>query len=259
VVLTTHGGFFHTPWFPTFKKAYFNSFTRHALKGVDRVIASSPKDLELFRRISTRIELVENGIDFETFAAVEKDIIPGRLVFIGRLSRNKRIDLLLQTLALVRKQQPQAHLVIIGPDWEGLREGLEATAAEFGITDAVRFTGELSREEMLTELSRAQFFVSASQYEAFGISAVEAMASGTVPVVSHIQAFNDIIDDGQTGFLIDYENASEAATLIDTILSLPEERIAAIGTAAHRAASKYDWRSVADDVISVYDEVVSGR
>src|SRR5665811_247685 len=44
VVLSTHGGFFHTPWFPALKKTYFQTVTRMALTGVDRVIASSPKD-----------------------------------------------------------------------------------------------------------------------------------------------------------------------------------------------------------------------
>jgi alpha-1,3-mannosyltransferase len=258
VVLTTHGGFFHTSWFPGFKKAYFHSLTRRSLKGVDRVIASSPKDKELFDRISGRVQLVENGIDYETFAGVEKDIVPGRMVFIGRLSRNKRVDLLLQTLAAVRKSQPDAHLVIVGPDWEGLRAGLEMKAAQLGITGAVRFTGALPREKMLVELSRAQLFVSASQYEAFGISTVEAMASGTVPAVSHIQAFSDIIEDGQSGFLVDFTEP-DAAGLITSILKLPRERTEEIGADARKAASRYDWRDVADEIVAIYDQVVSER
>jgi alpha-1,3-mannosyltransferase len=257
VVLTTHGGFFHTSWFPAFKNAYFRSLTRHSLKGIDRVIASSPKDKELFDRISDRVTLVENGIDYETFAAVEKDTVPGRMIFIGRLSRNKRVDRLLRMLAFVREARPEAHLVIVGPDWEGLQPGLETVAAELGVTGAVSFRGSLPRDEMLAELARAQLFVSASQYEAFGLSTVEAMASGTVPAVSHIQAFSDIISDGQTGFLVDFNSVTDAAALIGTIIALPGERLAAIGAAAHRAANKYDWRSVADEILSVYDGVVT--
>lgn len=255
VVLTTHGGFFHTSWFPAFKKAYFHSLTRRSLKGVECVIASSPRDAELFRRVSGRVRLVDNGIDYETFAAVEKDPVPGRMVFVGRLSRNKRVDRLLGVLAAIGDRRPEAHLVVVGPDWEGLGADLERAAADLGVADRTRFTGTLPRADMLTELSRAQLFVSASQYEAFGISTVEAMATGTVPAVNHIEAFSDIIDDGRTGFLVDYADTGDAAGTVESILSLPPERLGAIGAAAREAAGRYDWRHVADAVIAVYEEV----
>lgn len=258
VVLSTHGGFFHTPWFPTFKKAYFQTMTRHSLRGVDMVIASSPADEQLFRDVSPRVRLVENGVDFAAFADVHKDVVPGRLVFIGRLSRNKRVDRLLGTLARVRQAHAEASLVVIGPDWEGLGGGLEAMAGGLGLDDAVRFTGPLPREELLRELAQAHLFVSATEYEAFGISTVEAMAAGTVAAVSGIRAFSDIIDDGRTGFLVDFDDEETAAATVNTILDLPLERIAAIGGAAREAARKYDWGTVADEIIAVYEEVAAG-
>lgn len=259
VVLSTHGGFFHTVWFPTFKKAYFHSLTRLALRGVDRVIASSPKDEELFRRISDRVSLVENGIDYERFAAVQKQPVPDTILFVGRLSKNKRVDLLLAALARLRTWRPQARLTVVGPDWEGLLAGLRHQAAELGVADAVTFTGVLSPERLLEEMAAARLFVSASQYEAFGLSTVEAMASGTVPVVQRIQAFADIIDDGATGFLTDFTETQLAAETLRAALELSDTLLREMGALARAGAARYDWRDVAGQIVTVYEEVMTAN
>ncbi|MHB0866452.1 MAG: glycosyltransferase family 4 protein [Thermoleophilia bacterium] len=257
VVLSTHGGFFHTAWYPAFKKAYFHSLTRLALRGVDRVIASSPQDEELFRAISKRVTLVENGIDYQLFSAVEKQPIPDTMLFVGRLSKNKRVDLLLAALARLRTWRPQAQLTIAGPDWEGLLADLRHKTAALNLSDAVNFTGTISRKQLLAEMSMARLFVSASGYEAFGLSTVEAMASGTVPVVQRIQAFTDIIDEGEDGFLTDFTNTELAAETLRAALELPDKRLREMGELARSSAARYDWRDVAGKIETIYGEVLS--
>ncbi len=261
VVLSTHGGFFHTPWFPALKQSYFQTVTRMTLRGVDRIIASSPKDKQLFSRVSERVTLVENGIDYPTFAAVEKQSggADDSLVFIGRLSKNKRVDRLLEMLAELRRQRPGATLAVIGPDWEGLQAGLEERAAVLGVADAVRFTGVLSQDKMLKMLADAKLFVAASEYEAFGLSTVEAMATGTVPVVSRIPAFADLVAEGETGFLADFSDPAEAAATVLQAMELPPARLRVMGAAAREAASHYDWSEVAGQIISIYEEVLAGH
>ncbi|MDO8737197.1 MAG: glycosyltransferase family 4 protein [Thermoleophilia bacterium] len=269
LVLSTHGGFFHTPWFPALKKAYFQTVTRMALTGVDRVLASSPKDEQLFEKISSRVTLVENGIDYETFAGVEKraggNIEDGsasrheNLVFIGRISKNKRVDRLLDMMAVLRKHRPEAALTVIGPDWEGLQSGLEAQAAAIGLGDVVRFTGVIPQDQMLEMLADARLFVSASEYEAFGLSTVEAMATGTVPVVNAIPAFIDLVDDGDTGFLTDFSDPAAAAATIEQALGLPESRLLEVGAAARNAASRHDSSKVSEQIINIYEEVLAGH
>lgn len=261
VVLSTHGGFFHTPWFPALKLAYFHSVSRLALRGVDRVIASSPKDEALFSKISHRVTLVENGIDYATFAKVVKQNDPAgeTLVFIGRISKNKRVDRLLDTLALVRQQRPGVSLIIVGPDWEGLRPGLERQAQDLGLSDAVEFTGVLSQDKMLDILASARLFVSASEYEAFGLSTVEAMATGTVPVVNQIPAFEGLVDDAETGYLTDFSDPGRAAAAVLKALELPTGQLDKMGAAARRASSRYEWSGVVEEIIHIYEEVLANH
>jgi alpha-1,3-mannosyltransferase len=257
LVLSTHGGFFHTRWFPSLKKAYFNTITRNSLRGVDRVIASSPHDQQLFSGISGRVTLVENGIDYEHFSQVERRPSGDRLLFIGRLSLNKRVDRLVEILAELRKTRPEAELVIAGPDWEGLRSGLERQAAELGLEGSITFTGSVSREQLLELLSQARIFVSASGYEAFGLSTVEAMAAGMVVVVNRIQAFEDIISDGTDGFLADFSDSAGAARVISSALDMPDEELASMGLRARETAARYDWRRVVEGIIDIYRQVLA--
>lgn len=259
VVLSTHGGFFHTSWLPSFKQAYFRTITRNSLKGVDRVIACSPQDAELFSQVTDNISLVDNGIDYRMFADVDKKIEGESLIFVGRLSRNKRVDRLLDVFSRVREMKPAVTLKIIGPDWEGLQAGLEARAKQLGLGRSVTFTGVVPQEEMLAALAEARLFVSASEYEAFGLSTVEAMATGTVPVVSGIPAFADIIDNGETGFLADYSDTETTAGILRSALDLDDGRLDAIGAAAKKTAAGYDWELIAEKIVSIYAEVTGGR
>lgn len=256
VVLSTHGGFFHTKWLAPLKQAYFRTVTRAVLYGVDRVLASSPQDERLFRQVSRRVTLVENGIDFETFSQVKKAAPGNKLIFIGRISKNKRVDRLVDTLAVLRYAVPDAELLIVGPDWEGFKSELEARASGLGLADAVEFAGRLPQEEMLDKLAGAKLFVSASEYEAFGLSTVEAMASGTIPVVNNIPAFADIIDQGKNGFLTDFSVPETAAAALASALKLPSPEFDSIAAAAKQRAARFSWPRVTKKVVKIYEEVL---
>ena len=72
---------------------------------------------------------------------------------------------------------------------------------ELGLSGRVRFHGAVSREELYRLLERAHLFVSASAYEGFGLSTIEAMSAATVVVVTAVGAHPDVVQDGVSGFL----------------------------------------------------------
>jgi len=259
VVLSTHGGFFHTSWFPSLKTVYFRTITRHSLGGVDRIIAVSPRDAELFASVTDNITIVENGIDYQTFAAMEKNVEKQSLVYVGRISKNKRVDRLLDAFSQIREVKPGARLTIIGPDWEGLQAGLKERAARLGLGSSVIFAGVIPQMDLLEVLASAHLFVSASEYEGFGLSAVEAMASSTIPVLNRNDAFENLIDDGVNGFITEFDNKNVAGHTLLTALSLSDKRLQEIGAAARATASRFDWRQVAWSIEKIYDQVLSIR
>jgi glycosyltransferase involved in cell wall biosynthesis len=124
-----------------------------------------------------------------------------------------------------------------------LRGELYARATALGVAGAVQWAGAIDDAELRGELAKAELFVSAATYEGFGLAALEAMAAGAVPVVNDIEAFRDVIDHGQTGFLVNYGDAGPAATALREVLSLPEPDKLELSRKARAQALEFDWES----------------
>jgi alpha-1,3-mannosyltransferase len=257
IVVTTHGGIFHTKWMPWLKSAYFRTATRESLKHVDAVVSVSEHDYELFAQIvpEHKLHLIRNGVEVEPYLTVEKKVTPGLLVGIGRVAPNKGVDLLIRAIADIRRTHEHVRLVWIGQDDCGGVPALKHLAKELGVGDNVEFTGRIDIEVVKEHLSHANLFVSASNYEGFGLSTLEAMSSGTVPVVTKVGIHPQVIDHGKTGFLVD----PHVRTLSEEILAsleLDDRSIATIGASAREVSIQYAWSKVVAEYLSVYQSAM---
>lgn len=250
IVLTTHGGFFHTRWGWRIKQLYFATATRLALRACAAVACVSAPDYERFRSLAPdRCVLVPNGVELQRLLAQPKRIEPGLLVTVGRISRNKRVDRL---IALLPHLPEQVRLAIIGPDWEGLGHGLATFAARLGVAQRVVFGGSCDEASVRAWLARAHLYLSASAYEGFGLAVVEAMGSGTVVVLSPIPAHQALVRPGHTGVLVSFARPEEAARHVHALLNLPHHALAALGARARAAARAYDWSAVVERYLALY-------
>src|SRR5580658_1529502 len=176
LVVSTHGGFFHTQRARAFKQMYFQTVTRQSLGGVEAVVCVSQHDREVFSKIvpPQRIRVIENGANIDGFWKLKKKLQPGLVLGISRLAENKRVYKVLEAMALLKHRFPHLRLEWVGADFEGMRGQLEDLVVELGLSGRVRFWGGASREQLERLLERAQLFVSASSYEGFGLSTIEA-------------------------------------------------------------------------------------
>jgi alpha-1,3-mannosyltransferase len=259
MVVSTHGGFFHTEWATALKKIYFRTVTRTSLSRVDAVVCVSEHDGEMFRSIVSpeRIRVIENGADIDRFWSLRKKVEPGLVLGISRLAENKRVYKVLEAMATLRHRYPHLRLAWVGEDFASLRDGLERRVVELGLSGRVHFLGAVSREELYKLLERANLFVSASSYEGFGLATIEAMSAATVVVVTAVGAHSDVIRDGVSGFLMD-RDASGLAAHMEHVLSLPREKLAQIGAAAREATRRFSWMQIAPRYEQLYREVVDG-
>jgi alpha-1,3-mannosyltransferase len=257
IVLSTHGGFFHTRWLRWFKSVYFRTITRQSLKHVEAVICVSEHDYEIFSSIvpKKKLHLVRNGVAVESYANVKKTVTPGLLVGIGRVAQNKRIDRLIHAVAEVRKTHSNVHLVWAGPDEEGRTAELCTVAQQAGVADFVRFTGRVEGQELERLLSHANLFVSGSSYEGYGLSTIEAMSSGTVPVVTRVGIHPQLVSNGKTGFLVDSDSSSLANGL-RLALNLEPSALKTMGQQAQEVSALCTWSRAVKAYLEIYKSVV---
>jgi glycosyltransferase involved in cell wall biosynthesis len=108
-----------------------------------------------------------------------------RLVFVGRLSANKRQEDLVKLLYYVRRARPRARLDLVGAPWQpGYSAWIAELAAELGVGDGLTLTGKVTQQEMVTYLRTADVYVSMSEHEGFGMPLIESMYVG-VPVLAY--------------------------------------------------------------------------
>ena len=260
LVVSTHGGIFHTQWASRFKQMYFSTVTRMSLGGVGAVVCVSQQDREKFEQIVPphRIRLIENGANIDRFWKLKKRVEPGLILGISRLAENKRVHNVLEAMASLKNRYPQMRLEWVGADFAGLRASLERGAVELGLGGRVLFHGATSREELYNLLERAHVFVSASAYEGFGLSTIEAMSAATVPVVTAVGAHPNVIEHGVSGFLTD-PKATELSEYLERALAMSPEETAAMGEAARTATRRFSWTEIAPHYEQLYRQVLEIR
>ncbi len=255
VVISTHGGISHTKNRAFLKNIYWK-WLGFLLKKADFLIADSIHDFQRFENAAKTIRTIENGVELEKFFALERRPRKDSFVFVGRISKNKRVDLLLEAFSLVLEQKPEATLKIIGNDFDNILKSLQDKAIELEISNRVFFWDSVSKTELLHVLSESEFFVSASEFEGFGIAVIEAMAAGCIPLLNNIDAFRIFISDKKNGFLVEFSKPERAARTIAQTMNQNAFEKARLSREAHASAEKYSWKKVVSEIIEAYKGVL---
>lgn len=162
-------------------------------------------------RYKKRLRIIRNGIDLKSFSQANRaagdfsEPRPDRkfrYITVGRLHHQKNHKILIDAMSEVENEDIE--LWIIG-DGE-LREMLAGYAEECGVSDRVRFLGEVPPSNMKSLLGEADAFLFPSKYEAFGFAVVEAMAGGLPVICSDIPAMHEVVSDA--GILVSLDDPS---------------------------------------------------
>lgn len=253
LVATTHGGFFHSGAYSSLKALWFNGPTRLSTLGYDAIVACSPQDAEMFQPIAgRRLTLIENGVDIGKFAGAASPVPVKGLVTIGRLASNKRLDRLLATLAELVREDPEWRLHIVGSpsDWTGERLAAEIAALNLGGQVDLHLGVETAAIPAI--LGQASIFVSASEYEGFGIALIEAASAGLMPIVHANRAYRDFAAQHSDIVITDYADPKTAAAAILAGWERLERMAPASVTSAPDWLQDYSWPHVAKRYFEVY-------
>jgi glycosyltransferase involved in cell wall biosynthesis len=118
-------------------------------------------------------------------------------LFLGRIHDKKGVDLLVQGFAKVAQEAPDLHLVIAGPDSEGLQTRLILMARELGVAGRIHWVGMLAGAAKWGAIRASEVFILPSHQENFGIAAVEAMACERPALITDkVNIWREIVSDG---------------------------------------------------------------
>ncbi len=209
--------------------------------------------------------VVPSGIFVENFATpVDPSLFrraylgggSGPLVlYVGRISHKKGLDILVEAFAAVHHAFPRSRLAIVGPDDECLTPGLQARARRHGIADQVIFTGPVYGDELRSALAACDAWVLASHTENFGIAVVEALAAGCPVISSPGVGVASAMAKARAGLVVELD-PSAFARAISSVLG---DKVLArrLRTRALKHAQLYDWRTVGDRFTRLYEDLLS--
>lgn len=255
-VLSTHGGFRHTRKFGLFKRVHEAALLPPLLKHYRLVLATSRSDLEYFGRFSDNVALAENGVDVAKFSAITPSVerSPWNWLYWGRLSRNKRVDLVADLAQRARDQGRPVNLTICGQDFDGSGESLRRECDRLG-RSWVRFESAEDDAGLAALIARAGLYVSASEHEGFGLTIIEAMSAGLPIICRDIAPLNGFVD-ASCGQTLAFDGGTTDAAVLDRFLSTLESAHPELSAGARRAAQRYDWVSAADRFLDMYRQVL---
>jgi len=173
------------------------------------------------------------------------------ILWVGKMYRHKNLPALLQAYALLQRETPSPHrLVLAGMDGWGAQEARHRIAA-LGLHDKVVLTGRVSDERLIALYQGADLFVFPSLYEGFGLPVVEAMSCGVPVITSNRGALAEVAADA--ALLVDPEDPQALSAAMRRVLADSGLR-AELSAAGRRRSEAFSWQKTAQATLAVYQQ-----
>jgi alpha-1,3-mannosyltransferase len=260
LIVSTHGGFFHSNFLPRLKQIYFGSVTRLSARAYRRIISTSENDGEIFRKIAAKpqLEVIENGVDIQKFDNASSPTLRPTLIYFGRWSENKGLPEVLDILAALRIVDPFTpwQLIIAGREYDLNELTIRERAIRLGISDRLTLVAAPSNETLQKLIGQASYFICMSHHEGFGIAPIEAMSAGLIPILSAIPPFRRLVRSSGIGLVLEALTPVDQANNIARLHAGHLRQASPPRQAARLAAAPYSWQGVAARYVASYDEVL---
>jgi 1,2-diacylglycerol 3-alpha-glucosyltransferase len=207
-------------------------YTIRMVNGFDHIIFPTQTQQEAFIQegLIKPSTVISNGLDTTKYHPQNehKDDVerryglpPGpRILFVGRMAKDKKIDILIQAIAQLPSTH-NAHLILIGRGDD--RKRLEGLTAHLGMQDHIHFLGFVPEEDLPSIYRHSDIFAIASDVEVQSIPTLQAAATGLPIVAADAAALPELVHDHQNGFLVPPGDPKGFAEAIHKILNNPEE------------------------------------
>jgi D-inositol-3-phosphate glycosyltransferase len=252
------------------------SYENKVVDWADYLIAATRAEytqlLWLYRADRRKIEIIPPGYDPRVFYPIQREIarqaiaqagVPYIFVFVGRLEPLKAIDSIMEAVAFIAQSQDDLFrsllLIVVGGDVRGHDpelNRLRQVTQTLKIADQVQFIGSQEHTRLRELYAAATAVLMPSDYESFGMVALEAMAAGAPVIASEVGGLAYLVKNEETGFLVPSREPVELASRMMEIMENPalQDRMS---KAAALAAARYTWDHIADQLETVFENAIA--
>lgn len=239
--------------------------TRWLISKMDAIIATSPLSASYLKREAT---VVMHGVDTDRYvppadraAAFAESGLPGRYAIgcFGRVRAQKGSDVFVDAMCQLLPRYPDFTAVIVGavvPEQQGFANELKRRIAAAGLEARIVITGELAIEEVVRWYQRLTIYAFNSRNEGFGLTLIEAMASGAALVAARAGAAEFVVEDGVTGVLTPPGDAAALVAALEPLLGDVASAEAMGARARQRVVDKFSLEAEANAIAAVYRTLV---
>ena len=231
-------------------KIYSNiskNYEDRVLKWADVITAISKEACDYYSKNGFDVIHVPNAVDLNNFPKKAIKRFENQIIFAGRLSKEKGIDILLE---VAKRLPPEYNLLIagIGPEEKKVRN-----VANSKIN--VHYLGYQSKQNTISLILGSDLLIQPSLMEGMSSTLLEAMGCGTCIIASNVGGNIEIIENNKTGVLIEPNNAEKLLDKISDLLTENEKRFA-MSAESLKVVVKYDWKQVGKLYLDIYESLL---
>lgn len=224
--------------------------------GATRLIAPSGYLQAAFQKAGYEVRVIPNPISLENYPFKLRQQIRPRLLWVRAFDAIYNPQMAIRVLHLLKREHPDATLCMVGPDKDGSLEQCRRLAWELGVADSVRFTGLLTKKEWIALSEDCDVFLNTTNVDNTPVSVIEAMALGLVVVSTNVGGLPDLIQHGESGWLV---SKNDAETMYHAILGLikNKKQAQAMSQNAKISVSNFDTMEVSKQLKNILLKYVS--
>ncbi|QNE47006.1 glycosyltransferase family 4 protein [Glaciihabitans sp. INWT7] len=198
------------------------------------------------------VHAISCGIDAALYTADFEPRTENRVIFVGRVSGEKHLDVLMKAIALIDPALDVQLEIVGGGDQ---MNQLKQLTRELDIDKRVTFTGYVTDEELRASLTHSTVFAMPSIAELQSIATMEAMASGLPVVAANAMALPHLVHEGENGYLFEPGNAKDLADKLSRVLRLPDAQLRTMKDASLRYIAAHDIRRT----LNIFEQLYRGE
>lgn len=235
LVMVLHGGAM-----PEFT-AQHPGWTRRVLARADRLVTPSVFVRNKMQQNSFQVQVIPNGMDMPRYSFRLRNQAEPRLLWLRAFHAIYQPQMAVRVLAELAADFPSLRLTMIGPAYkDGALAATQQLAHQLGVAERLEMVGYVPKAELPSWLEKGEIFLNTTRYESFGISTMEAAASGLPVVTTDVGELPYLWQHGQNALLASPDDVSAMAAAVRSLLT-DSALCARLSLAARQKAEQYDW------------------